>query len=102
MPLEALVRWVKLRGAQGLSRRPKQLRGATTRAHATNVAAQLKAYEKHGSLSVDAPLQVAKAIQIAIAERGTKPHWFMRQSIPEIMKALDRHIHKALPPSAGG
>ncbi len=98
VPLAPLVAWVKLRGAAGLlSRRERtRLPGTTTRAHAESVAAGLRALERGGALDVEAPIQLARAIQAAIAKRGTKPHWFARSSLPEIRRALHSFIQQAL------
>jgi hypothetical protein len=40
---------------------------------------------------------IAYAIQHKIAERGTRPHWYMRGSLPQIQKILDRRMRAALP-----
>jgi hypothetical protein len=112
MPLEPLIKWVKLRGFQGLASAKSQARmpGTTTAAHAARVAGQLANADSgysdgndgfttwsHSSKRSDAsgPVQVAKAIQLAIALKGTKPTWFMRDSVArgflreEIRKARD-------------
>ena len=71
MPLAPLIAWVRLRGAQGLlSRRERgRLPGTTTRAHADGIASQFRAMEKGGALDADAPVQIARAIQRAIAKK---------------------------------
>lgn len=110
VPLEALIKWVKLRGAQGLFSDAQIGYNArhqtTTAGHAKSVAQQLAALRRGGFdasgpetafSSVDAPTQVAKAIQIAIAKKGTKPHWFMRDAVPEIMSFLNEEMQLALP-----
>lgn len=94
VPLEPLIRWVKLRGMQGLSSRRKP--GTTTARHSKAVAASLGAMAKGGALSIDAPEQIAKAIQIAIAKKGTRPHWFVRNTMPAAMRILHREIGRAL------
>ena len=104
VPLDALIKWVKLRGMQGLSAsgRVRNKRwsakgmGSTTREHARRVAAQLKGLESGGSLSVDAPEQIARAIQQAILRKGTKPHWFVAKSMPEILRLLEQNVEAAL------
>lgn len=101
MPLEPLIRWVKLRGMQGLDKhgelRTKGFkRGPTTRKHAMAVAAELKGLEAGGALGVDAPAQIARRIQIAIAQRGTKPTHFIERSLPRIGKALSTELIRAL------
>jgi hypothetical protein len=97
-PLEPLLKWVKLRAAQGLltERQRGRLPGRTTRAHAEGVAAQIHAMEKDGAVDADAPMRIARAIQQAIARRGTKPHWYARMSLPEIREALDAFIREEL------
>jgi hypothetical protein len=109
VPLEALVKWVRLRGMQGLSshRALDRLPGRGTAASASRVAEQIRNYTLTGAgfadgnansaVAADAPLQIAKQIQLAIAKGGTKPRWYMRQSQPEVYKILDDEIQKALP-----
>lgn len=102
VPLDALIKWVKLRGMQGLQN-PKKLRGKgpTTVEHATRVASQLRALEVEGGSSYgrylpsDAPIEIAKAIQLAIAKSGTKPHHFIESSLPEIRETLEAQITRA-------
>lgn len=110
MPLEPLIAWVKLRGAQGILS-DKQLsynarHQSTTADHAKRVASQLAELRRGGFgasgpetnfSSVDAPVQVAKAIQLAIALKGTKPHWFMRDAVPEVMSFIDEELREAVP-----
>jgi hypothetical protein len=97
-PLEPLLNWVKLRAAQGLltERQRGRLPGATTRARAEGLAAQIHAMEKDGAVDADAPMRIARAIQQAISRRGTKPHWYARMSLPEIREALDAFIREEL------
>lgn len=89
-PLAPLIRWVKLRGMQGLvSKRARgRLPGSTTRGAAEGIASMLRSMEHGGSLSVDAPERVARAIQHAIAKRGTKPSHFMERSLPDLDRIL--------------
>lgn len=102
VPLEDLVAWVKLRGMQGLSKTGRvrssswqaKGSGASTAMQARRVARGLKALERNNALGVDAPEKIAKAIQLAIAENGTKPHWFVRESLPEVAEILDRELRK--------
>ncbi len=100
VPLDALIKWVKLRGMQGLGKtgnvRPSKGPGSTTHEHSFRVASQIKAAEKDGANAVDEPRRIARAIQAAIAKRGTKPHWFYRQARPVAMRSLDRAIKAAL------
>jgi hypothetical protein len=97
-PLEPILRWVKLRGAQGLlsARQQQRLPGTTTASHALSVAIALKAQEKDGALDVNAPLRIARAIQHAIAKHGTKPHWYARSALPLIRAALDAIVREEL------
>lgn len=116
-PIEPLIKWVKLRGAQGLSS-PKslgRLSGTTTHEHASSVAAQLRKMSKPAfntrivrpgrrmveqggdATSVDAPTQIAWAIAMAIAKHGTKPHHYVAKTMPQVMAILDEEIAAALP-----
>jgi hypothetical protein len=40
---------------------------------------------------------IAYAIQHKIAERGTRPTWYMLGAVPEVEKILDREVRRALP-----
>lgn len=107
-PLAPLIAWVKLRGTQGLlskGRRNKagrfqstmdRLPGTTTKAAAISVAAMLKKHERNGSSSIDAPVEVARAIQRAIAEKGTKPHHFIEKSLPDLRAVLGDELRKVV------
>lgn len=88
VPLEELIKWVKLRGMQGLSRKTKNQ-------HAINIAAELKSRERNGSLDIDTPEDIARRIQAGILHNGTKPHWYVQASLPKIMELLDKNISKA-------
>lgn len=94
MPLEPLVEWVRRRGAQGL-RSPI---GANKHNKASSrlVAGQLAAMVKNGASPVDAPREIARAIQFYIAKNGTRPTWFVRNSMPEIKASIARNIRRAL------
>jgi hypothetical protein len=96
--LGPLVRWVKLRAAQGLlsDRERGRLPGRTTREHAESVAGALAGLESGGALDVDAPIRIARAIQHAISLHGTKPTFFARSSLPEIRALLNTFVHEAL------
>jgi hypothetical protein len=101
-PLGPLVAWVKLRGMQALDRRGKvnprkNLPGSTTFGHAARVGKALAdlAQARGIQLMSDA-IAVARAIQEAIARHGTRPHWFMRSSLPKVLERLDVRIHSAL------
>jgi hypothetical protein len=97
-PLAPLVAWVKLRGAQGLlsERQIGRLPGTTTSSHARSVASAFASMEKSGALDVEAPVRIARAIQQAIARRGTKPHWYARGALPELRQILGAAIRDAL------
>jgi hypothetical protein len=97
-PLAPLVAWVKLRGAQGLlsGRQIGRLPGTTTASHARSVASALQQLERGGALDVDAPLRIARAIQQAIAHRGTKPHWYARGALPDLRRVLAQALKDAL------
>lgn len=108
VPLEELIKWVKLRGMQGLSKTgkvrsslPKSM-GTTTALHAISVAAELKSMERNGSLHVDAAEQIARRIQYHISKYGTRPHWFVRQSLPKIRAILARNMREALDAFSNG
>lgn len=100
-PLEPLIAWVKIRGAQGIltARQQTRLPGTSTASAAQVVAGHLRSLEHRGPAGysdADAPVQAARAIQRAIAAHGTKPTHFVERSLPEIFKILDRNIRKAL------
>jgi hypothetical protein len=101
-PLAPLIAWVKLRGMQGLKpeSRIKRLAGTTTAAAARSIAQALRARQHRGpgggSLDVGAPVEIARAIQQAIAKRGTRPHRYMAAGIPAAVGHLDRFVVEAL------
>ena len=116
VPIEDLIAWVQLRGLQGLTRAGNVARSSSRRlAPARIIAQQLrgklgqsgaKAWRARmvlGSLSQresgadPATLQVARAIQRAIATRGTKPHRYMFDSVPASLQFLDTFVKEALP-----
>lgn len=41
---------------------------------------------------IDAPTQIANEIRMSIYRAGTKPTWFVKKTLPEIMKFLDDNI----------
>ena len=98
IPIEPLLRWVKLRAAQGLltPRQVGRLPGPTTQAHAITMAGALRAMEQADAIAVDAPMRIARAIQAKLAKVGSRPHWYARESLPEIMTILDHEIRRAL------
>ncbi len=94
-PLEPILRWVKLRGMQGLRSR-KRLRGSTSAYHATRVATLIRGMERGGAVPVDAPERIARAIQHAIAQKGTKPHRFMLRAVPFVVHLLFEEVSMAV------
>ncbi len=105
MPLEPLIKWVKLRGFQGLasSKSLGRMPGTTTSAHATRAAGDFERHRRGGDIgaetsftSLDAAYDIAKGIQLAIALKGTKPHWYMRDSVPVVRGFLREEIRKEL------
>lgn len=102
MPLEPLIRWVKLRGMQGLKteKQIRRLKGKTTAGHARSIAQQIRdrmSADGSDTIPVDAPEQIARAIQVAIAKGGTKPHWYMRGALPTSIENVSKEIEAALP-----
>lgn len=106
-PLAPLVAWVRLRGMQGINTgsRDKQGRflskqeGTTTRAAAARVASQLAGMQHRGPggySDVDNPTKIAIAIQKSIATYGTKPHHYMKQSVPYAYDKLATEVQKVL------
>lgn len=103
-PLEPLVAWVKLRGMQAIAG-VKKSDGPTAQGHANMVGLALKGFEhttepkykRRGRyLSVDAPTQIARVIQLSIGRNGTKPYYYMGQSVPEISALLEVRVFQAL------
>lgn len=79
-PLAPLIAWVKRRGMQGLDGRVRK----ADRSQVRGVRASLKALERDGATPIDAPEQIARAIQAAIAKHGTKPTHFVEKSLKPI------------------
>ena len=103
-PLGPLIAWVKLRGMQGLRQisRLKKLKGPTTLQQALSVAAMFKRAEHDGAVSLDTPEQIARAIQAAIARKGTKPHRYMMKAIPFAQEALFEEVSEAVKDDSDG
>jgi hypothetical protein len=102
VPIEPLVRWVKLRGFQGLVSPAQRARlpGSTTEQHALDIKADLAIRSMRrgdGSNSVDDPLKIARSIAAAIAKSGTRPQWYMRRALPFVHETLAAQISAALP-----
>lgn len=105
---ERLLAWVRLRGLQGLTPRgrlrnrfPKHW-GFTTPSQARSVATMFKAFEVRGKRGVgrhspiNAPEAIARAISAKIEKTGTKPFWYVRDSLPEIMEILGLQLKTKL------
>lgn len=88
VPLDALVRWVKQRGMQGLSGRVRR----ADRSQVRGVRASLKALERDGATPVEAPEQIARAIQAAIAKHGTKPQHYVEKSLKPIDQVVQAQL----------
>lgn len=93
VPLDQLIKWVKLRNLQG--KRPGRLRksesgkiGTTTLRQALTVRGQIKRNTRSGMSEEEAIVSVAKAIQSAILKAGTVPHFFAKNSLPELGRQL--------------
>ena len=120
-PIEPLIRWVQLRGLQGITKRGGVIRnrtrygvvanerleaaksiGHSLRAKMTRGRAAAWRSEAAAVSPVDAMgaapevLEVARAIQHKIAARGTKPHRYMALGVPVADSALDRLVTEAL------
>lgn len=103
-PLGPILRWVKLRGMQGLtkagrvaSNRTKTGRVAKWQLEpAKAVAGMLAQAVRGGALDIDAPMQVARAIQMKIAKEGTRPQPYMRTSIKDMVRTLDLFVRDEL------
>ncbi len=105
---ERLLAWVKLRGLQGrgvgfsrrtgrgLRKRFPKAWGPTTPFHARNVGSQLKALAAQNIHGDRAAIKVAQAISKGIELHGTRPHWFVRESLGDIREILNSEIHKVL------
>lgn len=114
-PLEAIMKWVRLKGIQGLSKRGKIRQVVPSQNHpeySSRRTAHLVAHDikslgfkgnkKRGAKHVgaytpiDAIEQVARAIQINISRVGIQPTHFVRGSLPEIGEQLNKRITKAM------
>lgn len=106
-PFEPILKWVKLRGFQGLvsDKQLARLPGTTTAGAARSIASQIRDRMQVGAddaIAVDAPEQIARAIQASIAKHGTKPQWYMRSSIPAARGFLAESVLEELRGSKGG
>jgi hypothetical protein len=89
-PLAPILAWVILRGAQGLDAAPSA-KGAPA-----VIAGRIARRGNGTSTPVDAAERVARAIQHAIAKRGTRPTWFMRDSVAEVYTLFDAFMRSSL------
>lgn len=130
-PLEPLIKWVKLRGMQGLqlrglnksrSTKSKPLAGLDSmlwkpgakkhltewlgKRHASQarrIATELQRRVQKGTkqrgrhTSLDAPVEIAKAIQAAIARSGTKPYRYMQKAKGFAGTTLRAEVYEAVP-----
>lgn len=100
-PLAPLIAWVKLRGMQGLTKTGKlasrKQAGTTTKQHARSIAQLIRAQESRGAVAINAPEQIARAIQAAISKRGTRPHRYMFKAIPFVQQTLYEEVSEAVP-----
>lgn len=84
VPLEDLIDWVKLRGSL--------YTGGSRKADNMTIGREIKSMGNRRQTPVDAPERIAKRIQSAIAKHGTKPHWFVKNSLPLLEKLLKYHM----------
>ncbi len=109
-PLEPLIKWVKLRGMQGLTTTGKVKRipkvafnpngietGARKSAYNDRMVASTIRAMRRGKkfTNADIPTQIARAIQKGIMIAGTKPQFFVRNSLPAIERELLEQLNKA-------
>ncbi len=91
---ERLLAWVKLRGLQSLGGGLKK-RGPTAGYQVPRIGAMFQSQVVNGSSPIDAAVQVARAISKGIEKHGTKPHWFVRESLEDIRQILDEEMKAA-------
>lgn len=90
-PLAPILAWVKQKGMMGLG--PK---GGTRRGEKGGIQRWMRKLNKRGRTNLDTAMTIARAVQMAIAKRGTKPTWFVRRSLPELRAILAQHMHTAI------
>jgi hypothetical protein len=101
-PVDAIEKWVKLRGMQGITNSGSLRRGAGVNIHAQDIAARIRARTTRGnrkqgrSTEIDVARQLAWEIALAIKKHGTKPTFFMKRSVPIIEVILDIQINVSL------
>lgn len=99
---EELLAWVKLRGMQGNRFTARQLarRGPTTLEQAVRVRSMFSEEVVRGPSGefspTDAPERVARRIAEGIRQHGTRPHWFVKESLGDIAGILDRNVRRAV------
>jgi hypothetical protein len=54
-----------------------------------------------GANDINDPVKIARAIQVSIARKGTKPHWFMLRALPDIDRMLEEEL-RSVAISGGG
>lgn len=101
VPLEALIKWVKLRGLQGLksTKRLAKSKGSTTFKHARSIASAINSRmlaDGSDAIAIDAPEQIAREIQVAIAKHGTKPQWYAKRAVPRIQDFVHYYMEEAV------
>ena len=109
-PLGPILAWVKLRGMQALTSSGKLKTNRTRYGLIANpniekalaVGKQLRSMPHRGGFEtdIDAPMQIAKQIQLSIARNGTKPQPFARPTLSLIDGYLAAAIREALPDRA--
>ena len=95
-PLEPILAWVKLRGAQGIHTKRRLAPSEAPKAVAAMLRGKVQGKRGERYLPVDAALEVANAIRAAIAKRGTKPTWFMHESAQGVALELDEVFERVL------
>lgn len=104
VPIDDLIRWVKLRGMQGLTSRgylkskfaSSARIGTTTEGHARSIARQIKSMRVKRATPVDAPEIIARKIQAAIAHGGTHPHWYVKSVLDDVVSLLNRNMYEVI------
>ncbi len=107
---ERLLAWVKLRGLQSLTKRGR-LRKRALKSWGFNSAYQVPRIGRmfkgaivkgkggrngHGRYSpTDTPEMIAQQISKGIEKHGTKPHWYVRESLGEISQILSEEMSAA-------
>lgn len=101
--IESLTEWVRLRIGQGVTPqgtvREKYPRswGPTTPRQATAAANEaLRLSKQNGGKPHDQAEEIARRIAKHIMVAGTEPHWYVRNSMEEIGKAIGNNLRKYL------